>query len=181
MRIKAKTHRDNKEGYVTLKGNQGTAYVEESSKHYKCTAAVSLEDRFPSGSKALRMLEVGETFEISEGPKSETKIGASRIRGRNIGDGKEGWATWTKRSMYSWSPHHSCKSSIALHDGLEVESAKLVRKLEVGESLEALEPPQLEKGGVLRVRLRAEKDGATGFATVKGNQGTVYLESIHEA
>jgi len=181
VRIKAKTHRDNKEGYVTLKGNQGTAYVEESSKHYKCTAAVSLEDRFPSGSKALRMLEVGETFEISEGPKSETKIGASRIRGRNIGDGKEGWATWTKRSMYSWSPHHSCKSSIALHDGLEVESAKLVRKLEVGESLEALEPPQLEKGGVLRVRLRAEKDGATGFATVKGNQGTVYLESIHEA
>jgi len=181
VRMKARTHRDNKEGYVTLKGNQGTAYVEESTKHYKCTTAVSLEDRFASGSKAVRMLEVGETFEIVEGPKTETKIGASRLRGRNIGDGKEGWVTLSKRSMCPWSPHHSCKSSIALHDVLEVESAKLVRKLEAGESLEALESPQLEKGGVLRVRLRAEKDGAIGFATVKGNQGSIYLESNHEA
>lgn len=181
LRIKARTHRDNKDGYVTLKGNQGTAYVEESSKHYKCTAAVALEDRFASGSKAVRSLEVGETFEIIEGPKLETKIGASRLRGRNIGDGKEGWVTLLKRSMVSWSPHHSVKSSIALHDGVEVETSKVVRKLEVGESVEALESPQPEKGGVLRVRLRAEKDGATGFATVKGNQGSVYLESIHEA
>lgn len=42
-RVKARTKNDGKEGWVTLKGNQGKAYAEESDKHYICKLAVPLE------------------------------------------------------------------------------------------------------------------------------------------
>merc|ERR1711862_200025 len=91
LRVKAKSQKDGKEGWVTMKGNQGTAYVEETSKHYKCTKAVEVEGRFQQGSgPAVRTLEVGELFEVQDGPKTDTKQGASRVHGRSIGDGTAG-------------------------------------------------------------------------------------------
>lgn len=179
VRVKAKAHKDGKDGWVTMKGNQGTAYVEESTKHYKCTKSVDLEARFGSGSSpAIRVLEEGETFEVMEGPKPEIKQGAQRVRGRSMGDGTEGWFTLARRNMLSWSPNYTCKSPVDLFE--DSESSKLLRQLESGESLEALEPPILNKeSGVVRIRLRAERDSAVGFANVK-DQSTVFLE-IHSA
>jgi len=178
LRVKAKSQKDGKEGWVTMKGNQGTAYVEETSKHYKCVRGVDLEGRFGAGTgPAVRTLEVGELFEVQEGPKMETKQGANRVRGRNVGDGKEGWFTLTKKNMQPWQPSYRCSAAVDLFE--DVEATKPVRKLEAGERLEALEPPTLadKDAGIVRIRLRAETDSKVGFATIK-EKGTVFLEPL---
>eukprot|EP00747_Dinoflagellata_sp_TGD_P197729 gnl/TRDRNA2_/TRDRNA2_69467_c0_seq1.p1 gnl/TRDRNA2_/TRDRNA2_69467_c0~~gnl/TRDRNA2_/TRDRNA2_69467_c0_seq1.p1 ORF type:complete len:938 (-),score=322.79 gnl/TRDRNA2_/TRDRNA2_69467_c0_seq1:66-2777(-) len=56
--------------------------------------------------------------------------------------------------------------------------SKTARRLEVGEVVEALEAPKKEEGvGVLRVKCRTVSEPiASGFATIAGNQGTVFLE-----
>jgi len=174
LRVKVKSQKDEKEGWVTMKGNQGTAYVEETTKHYKCIKSSDLEASFNSGSALVRALEEGETFEVLEGPKAETKQSANRVRGRNLSDGTTGWFTFTKKNMQFWSPSYKCRSPVDLCD--DAECSKVQRKLEAGERLEALEPPTL-CNDVVTISLRAENDGAVGFATIKA-QGTVFLDPV---
>jgi len=65
----------------------------------------------------------------------------------------------------------------ALTDDFQIQSAKKVRKLVAGELLEALAAVSVDGGlGLERVRCRAFRDGATGWATVKTTSGTSYLE-----
>lgn len=177
LRVKIKSQKDEKEGWVTMKGNQGTAYVEETTKHYKCIKSSDLEASFASGGALVRALEEGETFEVLEGPKAETKQSANRVRGRNLSDGTEGWFTFTKKNMQFWSPSYKCRSPVDLCD--DAECSKVQRKLEAGERLEALEPPTL-CNDVVTICLRAESDGAVGFATIKA-QGTVFLDPVRLA
>jgi len=178
-RLKVKTMRDGKDGFVTVKGNQGTAYVEESNKFYVCKKPVSLEAKFYSDSKALRTLQEGELFEANDVPVSETKEGASRVRGRSVTTGVEGWVTLAKDKVLPWCPHYKCDASTTLTDALELATAKALRKIEAGETLEAVDAPAEDKAsGSVRIRLRAEKDGAMGFATVRGSHGLPFLYTV---
>jgi len=55
--------------------------------------------------------------------------------------------------------------------------SKLARRLEVGEVVEGLENPRKDdEAGVMRVRCRCVADGALGFVTLAGNQGSIFLE-----
>jgi len=180
-RLKVKTKSDDKEGWVTKAGNQGTTFVEESETHYVCTKRTKLDCSFGSGMTAHRDLEEGEIFEVFEGPETETLNGSERVRGRvSFGeDALEGWFSLTRHNVQPWAPRYKCKLGTVIHNNLEISGAKAVRRLEVGEELEALEvPAQEKKTGVMRVKARAEKDGAVGYVTVKGNQGTVILQPI---
>jgi len=178
-RCKVKVKKDNIEGFVTIKGNQGTTYAEESQKHYVVKKSIALESKLASDSTALRTLEEGEIFEVTDGPKKETKEGANRVRGRSLSDGAEGWLSVSTKSVSAWAPCYKCVSSTALHDKFEVEGATVVRKISPGEIVEALAVPSFEAAaGIVRVRARATKDGAVGFATVRGNQGTALLECV---
>jgi len=177
-RVKAKARSDGKEGYVTMKGNQGTAYVEETTRHYRCNKSTPLEMRFPSGSQTIRTVEDGEFFEVLEGPKVETKQGANRVRGRVLGDASMGWFTLSKKNVQPWSPHYICKAAIELDKDHASGSAEPVRKLEVNEVLEALDCPSRDKEtGLLRVKLRSQQDNAVGFATIKGEK-QIFLEPV---
>eukprot|EP00931_Biecheleriopsis_adriatica_P025093 TRINITY_DN154_c0_g1_i8.p1 TRINITY_DN154_c0_g1~~TRINITY_DN154_c0_g1_i8.p1 ORF type:complete len:2005 (-),score=792.65 TRINITY_DN154_c0_g1_i8:106-6120(-) len=176
-RVKVLAKKDGKEGWVTMQGNQGTSYVAESDKHYVCTSPVQLEKSFASGSTGVREIEEGEAFEALENPKSEKKEGIERVRGRTLSDGVQGWITLSSKSFTPWSPMYNCVQSTVLNDGLEIKDAKALRKLEPGEVLEALQSPILEKSaGLLRIRVRAKKDNVVGYATVRGNQGTLLLK-----
>jgi len=178
-RIKARSKEDGKEGWVTMKGNQGTSYIEETSRFCVCRRKTGLESKFSTSSSGLRSVEEGDIFEVLEGPRSDVKEGAHRVRGRVLSDGSEGWFTLSSRTTTPWAPLYKCAQNTTMTEGLTIKEAKQVRKLEPGEVLEALESPQPEKAaGVIRVRVRAEKDGAIGFATVQGNQGTVLLKPI---
>jgi Ca2+-binding EF-hand superfamily protein len=66
----------------------------------------------------------------------------------------------------------------ALSSGMSIKDKenKTVRRLEVGEVVDVLEGPvEDETAGVMRVHAKAMKDGAEGWASLKGNQGTIYL------
>merc|ERR1719204_2088243 len=165
VRCQARSKMDGKEGWVTLKGNQGTAYMEESDRHYTCKAPVSLETRFECGTALVRTLEAGELFEMLEGPRMEVKEGASRLRGRSLTDGSEGWITGPGEVTVPWTPAHRCRQSTPLTESADPASRAL-RELDVDEAVEALEAPQSERG-LMRVRVRCEQDGALGFATVQ--------------
>merc|ERR1712183_206354 len=55
------------------------------------------------------------------------------------------------------------------------------RKLKVGEVLDALVWPRTEKTGLVRLKVRAQSDHATGWATAVGNQagkGPVFMKAI---
>eukprot|EP00435_Cladocopium_sp_Y103_P075859 s332_g67.t1 len=121
--------------------------------------------------------------------------GIERCRGRTLSDGTEGW--FTMSSCSAWTPTYKCLSSTVLNDGPEISEAKALRKLDVGELLEAVDTPVFEKSaGLLRLQLRTQKerapkslrmapvcsawcqDNLVGFATLQGNQGTVLLQPL---
>lgn len=174
-RVKAKATRDQVEGWVTIKGNQGTTYSEESTKHFVCLKASPMEARFSSGSTFTRTLEENEVVEVVEGPKTEVKEGAKRVNGRTT-SGDSVWFTLQTTSVFSWEPRYSCEVATNLHDGLRSASAKVVRELQVGEGMEALDLPVFDsEAKEVRVRVRAKKDRAVGFATVIDAQKAVLL------
>lgn len=172
-RVKVRTRRDAKEGWVTLKGNSGTCFVEESDQLQVVKKTTPLESQFRSGSSTLRLLEENEVFEMLEAPKTETKEGEQRMRGRS--DKSEGWFTFSK-FLTPWSPRYRCLRSIDLTESLSA-SSNVVRQLVSGEVVEALELPSYdEASGLVRVRVRTEKDNMLGFATLRESQ--VYLEAL---
>jgi len=178
-RVHVKAHSDGRDGWATMKGNQGTVYLAESSSHHTCLRSVPLERELSSGSKVLRQLAEGEIFEVLDGPSVEQKQGALRVRGRALGaEGGVGWFT-VGGSMRHWSTRYRCVQATELHDGLDAASANVLRTLDADEELEALcAPVQDEAAGVPRVRLRAQRDSAVGFAAVQGEGGAVLLEPV---
>jgi len=180
-RVKVKCNRDGIEGWATMKGNQGTAYIAESTKHHILRRAVELESAFPSGSKVLREVAEGELFEVVEGPTTEKKEGALRLRGRSMaGEVVEGWFS-ADESVAPWCTSLECSQATDLHDSVDASSGKVLRSLVKGEALEALAAPVREEStGILRVRVRAEKDGVIGFASTTGDKGVVHLEPVFE-
>jgi len=65
----------------------------------------------------------------------------------------------------------------ALCDKVDIKESATIRKLERKEVLKVLEGPTTdEKYGMTRLRVQCLSDNATGWATAKGNQGTVFLE-----
>merc|ERR1712019_279312 len=60
FRLQFKAVRDGKQGWVTLKGNQGTVFVEPSSEHYVMTCNASLRTGRGSDSQVVRELQIGE-------------------------------------------------------------------------------------------------------------------------
>jgi len=175
-RVKARAKRDAKEGWVTMQGNAGTVYIEQSDRHYLCKRGTMLESEMSSGSAVVRKLEEGESFELLEGPQTLEKPGETRVKVRYPREGKEGWLTLSSSNMRPWQPRYKCTAQTVLHEALELTS-KVVRTVQPGEFLEALDTP-IDASGVLRVRVRTEKDGVVGFLTVRESQGPVLLESI---
>merc|ERR1712151_144856 len=65
----------------------------------------------------------------------------------------------------------------ALCDKSDIKESATLRKLERQEILKLLEGPVTdEKLGLTRIRVKCLSDDAAGWATCKGNQGTVFLE-----
>jgi len=75
------------------------------------------------------------------------------------------------------SPRLRVARATPLTSGLAIAGGRSLRQLRAGEDLEALEgPAREEKVGVMRVRVRAQRDGKVGWATLAGNAGTVFLK-----
>lgn len=176
-RLHCVTCKDGLDGWVTIKGNAGTVYAEESSKHYAVLRAVPLQKRFPSeGSDVIRVLAQDEAVEVLEAPREERLEASVRVKGRALSDGAEGWVTMRPKQLSAWTPVYRCSGSQALQDGPAAKSAQSIRKLDIGEIVEVLDgPTQDAESGAVRIRGRALKDGLVGWASVKSDTGAVLL------
>jgi len=174
-RVHVKCTADGKEGWATMKGNAGTAYIVENLSHQICRIGVPLESNHAAGSKVLRPLEPGEVFEVLEGPTAEVKPGDLRAKGRTLRGSREGWFT-VSDAVKPWSPSYVCAKPTDLADGPDAGAA-VIRRLEAEERVEALDGPAAGPDGALRLRLRAPRDGAVGFAAARaaGPAGEVFL------
>jgi len=181
LRVKVKKCTpDGKEGWITIRGNQGSYFLEECIKSYVCKTTLDLEARMLPGGRVLQRLEEGDHVEVLEPPKVQSQEGATRVRVRNPSDGAEGWFELTESKCKVWTPLYRCACSAVLHDQLDPDAGQAVRELLLGEILDVLDLPVQHKG-VLRLRLQARSDGATGFATVNDEDGPILEPVLREA
>jgi len=177
-RLLGKAVRDGSSGWITVKGNAGTVYAVESMKHYAIRKAVALKKQI--GGEAMRTLDVGEVVMITEGPREDRLPPISKLKVRAIMDNVIGWVTVKGQNLTPWTQRYTCVGATVMQATREIKNAPQIRRLQKGEVVELLDGPLFEGGdtSVLRIRARAEKDGAEGWVTLRGNQGKAILESI---
>merc|ERR1719356_1346291 len=168
-RLPGKALKDGKEGWLTTKGNAGTVYAEAMTKYYSVKKEAQLEKRFQSaGAEAIRTMEVGETFQLLEGPRDEKAAPETRVKVRCVSDGKVGWIS-KKASIKTWNPVYRCLDKVSLTDSRAVlEESKVLRELLKGESVELLDGP-FEEGKDIRIKCRATKDSVIGWVSMKSD------------
>jgi len=175
LRTEGKALKDEKVGWITIKGNAGTIYADASSKHYTVVTETPLQKQFSSEtSDTIRMLVVGEAIHSLEGPKDETYPPQIRMKGRLLSDDAVGWITKVD-NVRPWSPYYKCVISTPLRSSDDAE-AEVIRQLSVGETVELQEGP-IEQSKEVRMKARAEKDGAVGWVTIKTADGKKVMQS----
>jgi len=100
MRVHAKAMKDGAEGWVSVKGNQGTIYLTDGAVQFKVVKDTIMTGGFeldaPVDKKAkdpTRKLKEGEFLEVREWPKLEEKSGLTRMKCKAKSDGLVGWVT----------------------------------------------------------------------------------------
>jgi len=179
-RLEFKAVRDGKKGWVTLKGNQGTVFVEGSTSHYTISSGVTLRAAASRDSAAVRQLAVGEKIEATEAPREDQPDSRILARVRALEDSAAGWLSWTKVTkkppLRPWTPKYVCKASMEITASLKADHSA-VKKAEAGDVFECIEGPVLDaSSGVRRVRVATAADGAVGWASVRDVDGAQLLE-----
>merc|ERR1719379_549701 len=77
---------------------------------------------------------------------------------------------------------YTCVAKVAMLGNFSMaDKIVMVRELTVGEEVAVLEGPTVDgKAQLERVKVKAS-DGSEGWVSVKGNQGTIYLEPVSSA
>merc|ERR1719387_1836393 len=77
-----------------------------------------------------------------------------------------------------FASRYVCVQGIAVTDGVDIASSKVLCKLKVGAILEGLGESQDVSGIGPRVKCKVASSGEEGLVTLKGNQGTQYLGEV---
>jgi len=163
-RVKGKTSKDEKVGWITIKGNAGTVYAAASTKHYAVVKAVPLQKTAATNSPNVRELAVEEVVQVVEGPKEEAHQAAVRVKVK-ASDGATGWVTATPTGAKKWSGSFRSQAAQTLQSTCKVDGAEAVREVAMGETFELVQGP-VDEDGVMRMKGKAKKDGAIGWLTV---------------
>jgi len=141
-------------------------------------------------SKTLRRAEVGEVFEVLEGPVTEESTKLPRLKVRAMLDGQEGWVTQAGNKGTTFLEEggntFKCVKETILTQSFDIaaqqdptKKKELTRKLKVGEIVEVVEWPKKEEtSGLERMLCRCIVDGCGGWATTVGNSGIKFLEVV---
>jgi len=181
-RVKGRSLIDAAEGWITIKGNQGSVFLKECSKPlYIVTSSdeVRLDPEAKAGAETVRSLKPLEVLEMMAGPKKETFEPAQKARGKALSDSATGWFTIRDKEGNVFAEaegkFYTCTAAVAMTDNLDIKDCNVVKKLAVGELFAVEEGPTVEEGsGVTRVKGKSCEDEKVGWITVKGNAGTVY-------
>merc|ERR1719161_3198069 len=131
-RIKGKADKDGAEGWITIKGNAGTKYVEETpSKVYIIKKGVKMQQKLDSGSQIVKDLKVDDVVEALGEPKTEKIEGMTRIKCKAFSDGQVGWVLrMTGGSISNWGPQYRCQETTKIYQKAAVTEDMVVRKLD---------------------------------------------------
>eukprot|EP00929_Paragymnodinium_shiwhaense_P085883 TRINITY_DN4634_c0_g1_i1.p1 TRINITY_DN4634_c0_g1~~TRINITY_DN4634_c0_g1_i1.p1 ORF type:complete len:2259 (-),score=988.25 TRINITY_DN4634_c0_g1_i1:139-6915(-) len=160
-------------------------FVEMLQVYYTVVKDIAVTPNFEIGDhKPLRKALAGEFVELLEGPRKHEETGVNRLRGRLMKDGIEGWVAidGNKGSIFlaeAPKPYYACSKELRF-DKDEHGKEDPIRSLLAGEILELLEGPRrlnkaLEDKQVAKVK--ACKDEAKGFVTIRDQFGTVFAEA----
>jgi len=181
-RLEFKAIRDGKTGWVTLRGNQGTIFMEQSTSHYVLTDDATLRSSAARSSAIVRELRKGETLEATTAPKEDRPDSTVLAKVRALEDAEAGWLCWAKASkrppLRPWSSKYVCKAPVDLTANFETGSVGSLKRAEAGETLECLDGPFLEKVSGLRRALFAGQDAIAGWANLTDSGGAQLLEPV---
>lgn len=170
-RVEAKALKDGLTGWVAITGAKaGTVYAKPSPKYYEVRRETALSKQATGLGVAVRNLEEGEIVEVLVGPKAEKAETPMRMKGRTITDGVVGWLPFT--GARACRPYYKCKKATSMTESSATDAA-VVRELDIHEILEPLAAPEVV-GETMRFRGRAERDGATGWVTIKDKAVTFF-------
>eukprot|EP00927_Polykrikos_kofoidii_P059005 TRINITY_DN5399_c0_g2_i3.p1 TRINITY_DN5399_c0_g2~~TRINITY_DN5399_c0_g2_i3.p1 ORF type:complete len:1960 (+),score=510.81 TRINITY_DN5399_c0_g2_i3:78-5957(+) len=177
---------DGVEGWITVKGNQGTPFLQEAAKpFYAMQREVQMDKEFKPDGEVVRSLKGEEIVELVEGPRKGVVLAALRAKVKVASDGASGWVSIRGRDETVYAEVNAkllhCTQSVAMTDNKDMASCKVLRKLAVGELFEAFgEAVEDSDSGVWRVEGRAMKDSKTGWIATKGNAGTTFMEAANK-
>jgi len=179
-RLKFRGVRDSREGWITLRGNQGTVFVEVSNSHYVVERDMALREGMAKDSPVVRQLKVGDVIHGLSRPEEIRPDARMGVRARPLEDGAAGWISFSASHpppVLPWLPKYTCKAAVALTPALAAKNADTVRQAEPGEVFEAVEGPTRDPStGLRRIRCATAADGVVGWATLRGADGTAFLE-----
>jgi len=181
-RVRVKAVSDAIEGWMTLKGNQGTPFLKEADKpYYALKKEASLDEASKGGSGQVRLLTECEVVELLSGPVTEVVADVTRAKVKAAKDNATGWITIkdsNEEILAKPSEELVIKQSVAITDGQDIKLCKVIRKLDAGEKFQCTGQPVPDgETGTFRVEGKALKDGKEGWITTKGSKGTVYAEA----
>lgn len=186
VRVRVRSMMDRMEGWISVKGNQGTPFLQEVEKPFYTTRKEQPLDKELSGSDATRALGADEILELIEGPKNVVYPEVKRAKAKASKDGAIGWLTLKDKNEVEYAEAnkklYTIKASVAMTDGANIKDCKVVRKLAEGElfEMEGEAVEDAETPGIIRIEGVAKKDGQRGWLTSKGNAGTVYAEQTNK-
>merc|ERR1712060_88618 len=176
-RVKGKTLKDEKEGWITVKGNAGTVYAALSSKHWTILEDTPLQKEASLSSEEVRTLTKGEAVTALDKPREEQRPPVVRAKCRAVSDSSVGWITVRSQCVRGWSVFYKCLVAAPMTDSSVVSAdGKEIRQINAGEIVELLDGPTAD-GNEIRMKGRAEKDGVIGWVSVKDSDGKRFFEA----
>eukprot|EP00927_Polykrikos_kofoidii_P036136 TRINITY_DN3053_c0_g1_i1.p1 TRINITY_DN3053_c0_g1~~TRINITY_DN3053_c0_g1_i1.p1 ORF type:complete len:928 (-),score=242.72 TRINITY_DN3053_c0_g1_i1:226-3009(-) len=156
-------------------------FLELIRLYYKCVKPTVITETISIKSKTIRRLDLAEVVEALEGPCKDDGASVERVRCKAVNDDVSGWVTIAGNQGTSFLEPggnlYAVLKETVLSDGLSVQDSKTLRRVSKGEVIEVVEFAKKDESlGVKRVRAKCKLDGAMGWVTMSGNQGTCYLE-----
>lgn len=185
-RVRGRSLADGTEGWLSIKGNQGSLFLKEAEKPFYSISSrdeVRLDADFKVGDgEPVRMLKYGEVLEMLEGPRKETFPPGLRARGKATSDDAVGWFSIRDRQGTIFAEAegkiYTCVSTVAMTDTFEIKDCQVVKKLAVGDLFAVEEGPlKQEDSGVTRVKGKTLSDEKVGWITITGNAGTTFASA----
>jgi len=175
QRIRGRALLDGAEGWISVKGNQGTPFLRTSLKPcYKAVVDTELECDYAVDSGKAGMLKADDLFELLEGPKEQETV-SMRAKVKSMPEGTEGWLTVDKKG--GDNKIYKVCSNVVITDSEDIKASKVIKKLEVDDLVILLEGPKEVDGGLTRIKAKATQGDEEGWVTIKGSKGTSYAEA----
>jgi len=188
QRSRGRALRDGSCGWVSICDNKGGILMKPTRKPVMTSRRdVSLLESFDSSSLELQKVAAGTALELLEGPIETSQPSETHVRGSAAKDDAKGWIMLIDSKGNSLAScgttFFKCVSATALTDIADLRKSKPLRKIDVGEVLEAVDSPDgsaqpgaTDQVGAQRRYIRAARDSKEGWVTIMGSRGTVYLE-----